>query len=102
MESELIRELINLNKHLSAQLREQSHFIFGLLKVLPPENLNKLQKLLDAQSEAYKKNDAINESCLAALALVKKLKDNGSEGKNIFEVIEGGKKDYKHWTVDSK
>ena len=96
MESELIKELINLNKHLSAQLREQSHIIFGLLKVLPPENLNNLQKLLEAQSKSSNENDAINESCRSALSLIKSLNPNNNssiEDKQTLALIQGGKKD---------
>lgn len=93
MDVEVIRELMSLNKELSTQLRAQSHILFGLLKVLPPDNLDKLQVFLEVQAETCTQNESLNESCNAALELIHSLNGEEPDGKNIFEVIQGGKRD---------
>lgn len=93
MNQELVKELMNLNNVLSTQIRTQSHIVYGLLNVLPADDLDKLQFFFEAQSKTLTQSKSVNESCNAALELIRSLKDEQPIDKSRFKVINGGMKD---------
>jgi len=94
MESELGRELLNLNKELAVQVHAQSLILSALLRVLDPSKLKEVSDLLQAHAAASESHGLAGDSGRLAVQLASlSTDDDDSSGLcTLLRVLPGGKK----------
>jgi len=93
---ELYKELVGFNRDLSVQLGAQTHIIFALLSVIPKNESQQIQDILQAQAAESEPHGLIGESCRLAAELVALANNNGkplNPKSLLLKLIPGGKKD---------